>query len=544
MGIQKTTLKKRAQAIIMFSTVIVMLATSFAILAVLNKAINAMCSLASSYEAHRIEEKISSSEFLKAMHVSDLNSVDEKCVLSDEVHQQFNEEMKNGIQFKNLLVGKEHIDKMYAEIKINGMIIYTNIPSGFHTGSQKEQLQPSQTINEIKTGFSGVMRGTETIIPIRDSRGNKVGSIFVVVNPEILSVFSRPVVISILITLMVSLCASYALAMLLTKPLVKPLEQLSDKLTALSEEDNLDVLISDIVLKEPLAEIGELATSANRIIEKVRRSNQEITDQNMILEHNNNVLDLMNKELAESRDELRDLNATKDKFFSIISHDLKGPFNGMIGLSGMLITMYDSLTDEEVQEYVQDISNSAKGIYKLLDNLLLWAGTQSGRLQFKPEKICMNELVISNFEALDAIAKSKNIQLKHDINKNIYTYADAPMITTVLRNLISNALKFTYSGGEIQVSALEIRDDYVQVWVADNGKGIDRANLENLFRIDTKVISKGTANETGTGLGLILCKEFVEKNGGEIWVESEIGKGTVFKFSVPIYSGGPFHQKE
>lgn len=511
-----------------------MLATSFAILSVLFKAVNTMSSFISSYEAHLIGEKVNTHEFLDAMHVSDLSMINEKCILSEEMHQNLNEDIKNSIHFKEFFPGYEHIDKVYTVITINKLTVFSNLPTEYVGRASKEQLFKHDFLKQINSEVLGVLRGTETILPVYDSKKNKIGSIFVIVNPEILSAFASPVIFSIVILILISLLVSYFLATVLSKSVVEPLAQLSEKLSALARNDNVSVLSSRIVLKKPLKEVEELAVSTNSIIEKVRENNEQIMDQKDLLENQNQELDSQNQELTESRDKLSELNATKDKFFSIISHDLKGPFSGMIGLSSLLTDMYDNLSDDEIKEYTRDINNSAKGMYKLLDNLLQWARMQTDGLKYQPEKVNLLQILADNFQALDVVSRSKNISLKHNIDGDVFLYVDAPMITTVLRNLLSNALKFTFSGGEINVSA-SVNGNFIEISVIDNGIGIEGVNLEKFFRIDSKVMSKGTVDETGTGLGLILCKEFVEKNGGTIWAESEMGKGTVFKFTVPVY---------
>ncbi|WP_159453626.1 tetratricopeptide repeat-containing sensor histidine kinase [Ohtaekwangia koreensis] len=246
---------------------------------------------------------------------------------------------------------------------------------------------------------------------------------------------------------------------------------------------------------------------------------------NLILQEANDKVQLQN--IA-----LQDLNATKDKFFSIISHDLKGPLNSLTSFSGLLINHTDSLSKDEIKMLAKDLDKSLKNLFALLENLLEWSRSQTGKIEFKPEAFDVTALLEENTELLKAQAHNKNIVLENTYISEQLVFAHKHSINTVVRNLISNAIKFTPVGGMIKVD-LQPKADSVTVTIADNGVGMSKEVMNKLFRIDTKHTTKGTAEEKGTGLGLILCKEFVEKNGGKIWVESEEGKGSVFCFTVP-----------
>ncbi|KAB2844556.1 MAG: PAS domain S-box protein, partial [Melioribacteraceae bacterium] len=237
--------------------------------------------------------------------------------------------------------------------------------------------------------------------------------------------------------------------------------------------------------------------------------------------------------LEKYSEELNQLNITKDKFFSIIAHDLKNPFITLLGFSDMLIHEYDELTEEEKLQYITEIRNSAKSSHELLENLLEWSRSQTGGLKYEPHQFDIYELVRRNFLLLNPMAKSKGIKLICEVNENTEVFADFDMINTVIRNLISNAVKFTNKDGEIKISAVSA-DGFLKLCVCDNGVGMDKKTLDKLFKLGEQHTSRGTSKETGTGLGLILCKEFIEKNYGKIWAESEIGKGTTFCFTIPI----------
>jgi PAS domain S-box-containing protein len=236
--------------------------------------------------------------------------------------------------------------------------------------------------------------------------------------------------------------------------------------------------------------------------------------------------------LKESEKHLRQLNVDKNRFISILGHDLKNPFNNILGFSEILIDEFDSLNKNEIKEISKDIYKSAQITNKLLEDLLMWARTQQGKIPFNPQIMSLTEICNNVVDVLKPNAYAKNIIINYSSADYIHVFADSDMLKTILRNLVSNAIKFTNSGGTIRISA-EQRDSNVTISVADSGVGIPPDNLVKLFDISEVLTTKGTANETGTGLGLLLCKEFVEKHGGKIWVESEVGKGSEFKFILP-----------
>ena len=237
-------------------------------------------------------------------------------------------------------------------------------------------------------------------------------------------------------------------------------------------------------------------------------------------------------QLEKQANELKELNATKDKFFSIIAHDLKNPFHAILGYSNILIEDFRRLDQEDIEQMLKVLVKQSTLAYNLLENLLLWARSQTGRLEIKPEKIDLFSMILDNLSLLKGQAGKKNLQLVPNINDPLEGFADAKMVDTVLRNLLSNASKFTPVNGKIVVSAVRLNDE-IEISIRDTGVGIPEKNLENIFKLDSKTNTLGTENEAGTGLGLILCKEFVEKNGGKIWAESEVGKGSTFRFTVP-----------
>jgi PAS domain S-box-containing protein len=236
---------------------------------------------------------------------------------------------------------------------------------------------------------------------------------------------------------------------------------------------------------------------------------------------------LMNSEIR-----LRNLNATKDKFFSIIAHDLKSPFNSILGFSKLLGESVKTKDFENVGQYASIIERSTQRTMDLLMNLLEWSRSQTGRIDYLPEYLEVNYLLNEVLELLEQTALQKAITIHRELAPFVTVYADRVLLSTILRNLLSNAVKFTQPGGEIHLSALK-KGGMMEFCVRDNGVGIKNEDLKKLFRIEEGYSRKGTLNEQGTGLGLLLCKEFVEKQGGTIRVESELGKGSAFYFTLP-----------
>ena len=234
-----------------------------------------------------------------------------------------------------------------------------------------------------------------------------------------------------------------------------------------------------------------------------------------------------------AENELRNINNSKDKLFSIIAHDLKNPFFGIIGLSNIFCTEYEDLTEEEIKNYAKEINDLAGNTYQILENLLDWSRQQTGRMSFSPIKFDVHEAINHYIETLEPQAHLKQINIATEIESEIQVLADSYMLNTVVRNLISNAIKFSNPGGEIFVKVIA-KNNLAEISVADSGVGMDEITLNNIFRIDNDVKALGTMGERGTGLGLILCKEFVERNSGKISVKSIVNRGSTFTFTVPL----------
>ena len=267
-----------------------------------------------------------------------------------------------------------------------------------------------------------------------------------------------------------------------------------------------------------------LYINANR-----NRIKKEITN---LLQEKNRELEAANKKLVESEHNLKDLNATKDKFFSIIGHDLRNPLNALIGFSELIAANSREFSKEDIHRYSVIINESAKNIHQLIENLLNWSRAQTGNIDFSPAHIPLSDFVSEIHKVLKINADNKNIRIDIDIPETIKVFADKNLLSTILRNLISNAVKFTTEGGKVFITAEE-DNGKILVSVTDTGIGMNQEQVDLLFTLGTSKSTPGTTKEQGTGLGLILCKEFIEMHDGEIWAESEQGKGSTFKFTIP-----------
>ena len=271
----------------------------------------------------------------------------------------------------------------------------------------------------------------------------------------------------------------------------------------------------NIVLEQKIKERTEDLESANlRLMRELRERNQA------------------EEALKMSEAKLIELNATKDKFFNIVAHDLKNPFTSLLGSTELLYENIHKMDTQTIIKLSRILNESAKSGYSILLNLLDWSRSQTGQIKFNPEKINLKDLIEENFADIYLFSTSKAINISTDIKEDIFILADKNMLNTVLRNLLSNAVKFTHRNGSVHVSA-KIDESEVIISIEDTGTGISKENISKLFRLDSKYSVPGTDKETGTGLGLKLCKEFIEKMNGSIYVNSTENKGSEFVFSIP-----------
>ncbi|MBC8147711.1 MAG: DUF3365 domain-containing protein [Bacteroidetes bacterium] len=237
--------------------------------------------------------------------------------------------------------------------------------------------------------------------------------------------------------------------------------------------------------------------------------------------------------IIESKNiELTKINATKDKFFSIIAHDLKSPFNSILGFTDLLITDYEKIDEEERREIINAIDKSSKSSFKLLENLLLWAISQRDEIKLVKESLNLKTTILEAIEAYIPGAEMKNITYELRVSDELNINADKFTVKIIIGNLFNNAIKFTSPKGNVNIDAIQ-KDNYMEICISDNGVGISPENISKLFLIEENISTLGTNNEKGTGLGLVLCKEFIKKHNGKIWVESELGSGTKINFTIP-----------
>jgi signal transduction histidine kinase len=281
-------------------------------------------------------------------------------------------------------------------------------------------------------------------------------------------------------------------------------------------------------------------TQTNKLL---KLKNEEINQQKAEIEAQRDYIEQKNKELSEAftqiqkqKEQLEELNFTKDKFFSIIAHDLRSPINSLLGFTNLLSNYADAMTTDEVKKISNDLNKSLQNVLQLIEDLLTWARSQMNKVDFKPDKVAVNQVLQEELDLALILFQKKEIDLEAQLQDNLYAFADSDHVKFVFRNLLTNALKFTNRNGKVIAKAYE-NEKKIYIQVIDNGVGIPQAIQEKMFQLDAIKSTKGTDNEKGTGLGLVLCKEFVRKNGGDIWVESKEGEGSCFTFSLRKYEG-------
>jgi signal transduction histidine kinase/DNA-binding response OmpR family regulator len=296
------------------------------------------------------------------------------------------------------------------------------------------------------------------------------------------------------------------------------------------------LLIIAIIVAVFISRTRQLEMKKQELTKLVEERTLELRESNALLEERQKEI-LSQKEVLEVQaDKLKILNSTKDKFFSIIGHDLINPISGINSLTSILKTNEIAKKSKEGIKIINLIADSSKNVFFLLKNLLTWSQSQSEGLKADSLNLDLFKIVEESIQLLQVNIEGKHIQIINEVKSNTIIYADLNMITTVVRNLLSNAIKFTHNLGTVMIYSLE-SENSVQITIADTGIGMDEKTIDKLFRIDQQLTSKGTAGEGGTGLGLIICKEFVEKNNGSISVESSPGQGSKFMVALPKGNG-------
>ncbi len=299
------------------------------------------------------------------------------------------------------------------------------------------------------------------------------------------------------------------------------------------EEQSKELQAKSDILKAVNEQLMERQSRIEEQAEELRTHSENLKDINDLLVEKQQLIINQSEQLKTTNEELSLLNATKDRFFSIIAHDLRNPFNVVSGFSEILLKNFDKLSPEKIHKFHEMINTSSKSGNNLLENLLQWSRSQTGRISYEPAKLNLLAVAEETVRLLEGDAERKHITFQQYIDPHQIVFADENMLKTIFRNLISNAIKFTGSNGTITLKS-SANQQLVEINVADSGVGIPADTISKLFRVDTIVTTKGTLKESGTGLGLLLCKDFVEKHNGKIWVESVVGKGSEFKFSIPL----------
>ncbi|MBP8678200.1 MAG: HAMP domain-containing histidine kinase, partial [Bacteroidales bacterium] len=259
---------------------------------------------------------------------------------------------------------------------------------------------------------------------------------------------------------------------------------------------------------------------------------QQLLEQNKLLYNLNSEINKLQRQLVKEKSLLEEANAAKDKFFSILAHDLKNPFNALLGFSEFLIENFRDMEQEEIEEQLTMMRDSSRQTFALLEDLLTWSKAQRGKLECKPQTVKIKDICEEVRGAVKGMAEEKEIEIELSAAENAEIFADPNMIKTIMRNLLSNAIKFSYRGGKIVTSLEDIGNNF-KISVKDSGTGISAENQVRLWNLAGQHTTRGTEDESGTGLGLLICKEFAEAHKGKIWVESEEGKGSTFIFTIP-----------
>lgn len=355
-------------------------------------------------------------------------------------------------------------------------------------------------------------------------------NLYIIVKPPFYDTITFKIVILLFFIVLIYLYVIYK-----TKKIIKQrelLEKLVNERTLEIQEKNELLLKQRDELNKINAELEERQFKIMEQAEELRVQKENLESLNLSLQSMNNLLEERQQQIEEQSEELKRLNSSKDKLISVIAHDLRNPLNTLMGFSEILVYQYNNLDDEKKLKFLKIIHTTAKNMFLLLENLLQWARAQTHSISFNPEIFIINELINENIALFHEQAYLKNNVIKNNIDEDLKVYADRNMINTVIRNILSNAIKFTENG--VITINVEKYNDYIKIKISDTGKGIPQERLSNLFDVTVSSTTSGTRGETGTGLGLLLCKEFVEKNNGRIEIYSKVGEGTTISFTLPL----------
>ncbi|HAS43306.1 MAG TPA: hypothetical protein DCS93_22695 [Microscillaceae bacterium] len=332
-------------------------------------------------------------------------------------------------------------------------------------------------------------------------------------------------VIMVIATLILSILMSIYFSVIITRPIVR-LSKFIHKTVSSNFSENLT-----FIQNNSKDEVGRLTRNFNQMLQEMRRQLNEIKEQSVALEYQNEELNKVNEQSQASENHLKKLNTVKDKLLTILSHDLRSPFNTIKGFLQVLLHHIEGFSKEEISHFAEDMDKAVQRVIDLLENLLQWSLIQTDDFEFQPEGIDIQAIIDENIALYEKNALEKHITIMTHPFAQTFVEADKNMLNFVLRNLISNAIKFTNANASVEVF-VETNPTFTTITVADKGIGIQPDALEKIFSPEIHLSTKGTANEKGTGFGLILSKEFIEKNGGQLEIQSQVDEGTQVKFSL------------
>lgn len=443
------------------------------------------------------------------------------------------------------LTRKDCSDVWFSAMKMplrdnDGKIIGTFGISRDITGRKRSELE-NYALFEIIQGITSTDKLDELLKLIHNSLGKVVyaDNCFVALKDQTSGLFSFPYFVdkvdtTPIPTSMGKSCSDYVFRT------VKPLLLNQKKFDSLVEQGEVELIGSNspswigIPLQTPSKVIGVL------VLQHYEKENvYSENDLKFLVSIGNQIAIAIERKKAEEEisfknEQLQLINAEKDKFFSIIAHDLRGPLSAFVDATQILTEEIQNMDLEEIKDITMSMKTSASNIYGLLENLLEWSRLRRGAMDFVPENLNLKKKIEASIDVLSESARKKRIGLTISVPGELEIRADIHMFDTIIRNLISNAIKFTISGGKVIVTANYNGDHYIVVKINDSGIGMAPELRNKLFQIDEKTSRPGTEGETSTGLGLLLCKEFIEKHGGKIWVESSVGQGSTFSFSLPL----------
>jgi PAS domain S-box-containing protein len=443
------------------------------------------------------------------------------------------------------LTRKDCSDVWFSAMKMplrdnDGKIIGTFGISRDITGRKRSELE-NYALFEIIQGITSTDKLDELLKLIHNSLGKVVyaDNCFVALKDQTSGLFSFPYFVdkvdtTPIPTSMGKSCSDYVFRT------VKPLLLNQKKFDSLVEQGEVELIGSNspswigIPLQTPSKVIGVL------VLQHYEKENvYSENDLKFLVSIGNQIAIAIERKKAEEEisfknEQLQLINAEKDKFFSIIAHDLRGPLSAFVDATQILTEEIQNMDLEEIKDITMSMKTSASNIYSLLENLLEWSRLRRGAMDFVPENLNLKKKIEASIDVLSESARKKRIGLTISVPGELEIRADIHMFDTIIRNLISNAIKFTISGGKVIVTANYNGDHYIVVKISDSGIGMAPELRNKLFQIDEKTSRPGTEGETSTGLGLLLCKEFIEKHGGKIWVESSVGQGSTFSFSLPL----------